>query len=187
MIQRKQWMSILCIAMAVMVLFTGCGKKKTSKLEKGDISSGTVVMMVGDYQVRYSEVMAYCYFLKCQYEDSFGKELWNYKLSENETIGDQAKQEIVNMITQLKVISGVAQEQEVSLSADEQDEALRQAESLVQNAPNGERNVSTCHYLDTDSAMIDGKKWNLLEFAKEMEKRGIMFAPMELCQVSERG
>ena len=96
--------------MAVMVLFTGCGKKKTSKLEKGDISSGTVVMMVGDYQVRYSEVMAYCYFLKCQYEESFGKELWNYKLSENETIGDQAKQEIVNMITQLKVISGVAQE-----------------------------------------------------------------------------
>ena len=53
--------------------------------------------------------------------------------------------------------------------------------------PNGERNVSTCHYLDADSAMIDGKKWNLLEFAKEMEKRGIMIAPMELCQVPERG
>ena len=49
------------------------------------------------------------------------------------------------------------------------------------------RLASTCHYLDADSAMIDGKKWNLLEFAKEMEKRGIMFAPMELCQVSERG
>ena len=51
---------------------------------------------------------------------------------------------------------------------------LADGESLVQNAPNGERNVSTCHYLDADSAMIDGKKWNLLEFAKEMEKRGIM-------------
>lgn len=48
---------------------------------------------------------------------------------------------------------------------------LADGESLVQNAPNGERNVSTCHYLDADSAMIDGKKWNLLEFAKEMEKR----------------
>ena len=47
---------------------------------------------------------------------------------------------------------------------------LADGESLVQNAPNGERNVSTCHYLDADSAMIDGKKWNLLEFAKEMEK-----------------
>ena len=64
---------------------------------------------------------------------------------------------------------------------------LSDGESLVQNAPNGERNVSTCHYLDADSAMIDGKKWNLLEIAKEMEKRGIMLAPMELCQVPERG
>ena len=64
---------------------------------------------------------------------------------------------------------------------------LADGESLVQNAPNGERNVSTCHYLDAESAMIDGKKWNLLEFAKEMEKRGIMIAPMELCQVPERG
>ncbi len=64
---------------------------------------------------------------------------------------------------------------------------LSDGESLVQNAPNGERNVSTCHYLDADSAMIDGKKWNLLEFAKEMEKRGIMLAPMELCRVPERG
>ena len=133
--QRKKWISGLCIAMAAALVFTGCGNKKSSKEEKGTkVSSGTVVMMVGDDQVRYSEVMAYCYFLKCQYEDSFGKELWQYKLDDNETIGDQAKQEIVNMITQLKVISGVAQQQEVSLSADEQDEALRQAESLVQNA-----------------------------------------------------
>ena len=64
---------------------------------------------------------------------------------------------------------------------------LSDGESLVQNAPNGERNVSTCHYLDAESAMIDGKKWNLLEFAKEMEKRGIILAPMELCRVPERG
>ena len=35
--------------------------------------------------------------------------------------------------------------------------------------------------------MIDGKKWNLLEFAKEMEKRGIMFAPMVLCQGIGKG
>lgn len=131
---NKKFRSGLCMLMAVALLVSGCGHKKTTKVENGNISSGTVVMMVGDDQVRYSEVMAYCYFLKCQYEESFGKELWSYKLGDNETIGDQAKQEIVNMITQLKIISGVAQEQNVSLSADEQDEALRQAESLVQNA-----------------------------------------------------
>ena len=142
--QRKKWISGLCIAMAAALVFTGCGHKKSSREEKGTtVSSGTVVMMVGDDQVRYSEVMAYCYFLKCQYEDSFGKELWQYKLDDNETIGDQAKQEIVNMITQLKVISDVAQQQEVSLSADEQDEALRQAESLVQKLP-GELQAVVC-------------------------------------------
>ena len=64
---------------------------------------------------------------------------------------------------------------------------LSDGESLVQNAPNGERNVSTCRYIDADSAMIDGKKWNLLEFAKEMEKRGIMIFSMEPRQVPERG
>jgi len=63
---------------------------------------------------------------------------------------------------------------------------LADGESLVQNAPNGERNVSTCHYLDADSAMIDGKKWNLLEFAKEMEKRGIML-PRWCCARYRKG
>ena len=64
---------------------------------------------------------------------------------------------------------------------------LADGESLVQNAPKWRAERIHLHYLDADSAMIDGKKWNLLEFAKEMEKRGIMLAPMELCQVPERG
>lgn len=64
---------------------------------------------------------------------------------------------------------------------------LADGESIVQNAPNGERNVSTCHYIDADFAIIDGKTWNLLEFAKEMEKRGILFCPMEPHQILERG
>lgn len=49
---------------------------------------------------------------------------------------------------------------------------LADGESLVQNAPNGERNVSTCHYLDADSAMIDGKNgtsWNSQKRWKERD------------------
>lgn len=136
MFKSRKWIPGVCIMTAAALLFTGCGfQKKSSKVEKkGNVSAGTVVMMVGDAQVRYSEVMAYSYFLKCQYESSFGKELWKYQLGSNETIGDQAKQEIVNMITQLKIISAVAQKQSVGLTADEQDEALRQAEDLVHNA-----------------------------------------------------
>ena len=48
---------------------------------------------------------------------------------------------------------------------------LSDGESLVQNAPNGERNVSTCHYLDAESAMIDGKKWNFWNLRKRWRKR----------------
>jgi DNA uptake protein ComE-like DNA-binding protein len=131
---------IIAAVLAVSLCVTGCSiGKKSSKVESGDVSSGSVVMIVGDHQVKYSEVLAYCYFLKCQYEESFGKELWSYELSEGETIGDQAKQEIVNMITQLKIISSVAEKEGVSLSAEEQDEALQQAQTLVNSASDEDR------------------------------------------------
>jgi DNA uptake protein ComE-like DNA-binding protein len=120
--------------LAASLCMTGCSIGKKSKVESGDVSANSVVMMVGDRQVRYSEVLAYCYFLKCQYEESFGKELWSYEIGDNETIGDQAKQEIVNMITQLKIISSVAEQQGVSLTAEEQDEAMQQAQTLVGSA-----------------------------------------------------
>ncbi len=123
------------VLLSTAVLLSGCGKKeKEVKLETGDISENSVVMMVGEEPVRFSEIRDYCYFLKCQYEGSFGEELWEYPLGESETIGDRAKQEVVNMITQLKIISATAQQQGVELTADEKDEALRRAEELLDNA-----------------------------------------------------
>ncbi len=125
----------MAVVLSVTLLFSGCKQKDAkAELETGDISENSVVMMVGDEPVRFSEIRAYCYFLKCQYEGSFGEELWNYPLGESETIGDKAKQEVVNMITQLKIISATAQQQEVELTADEKDEALRRAEELVGQA-----------------------------------------------------
>lgn len=121
--------------LSVLLCFSGCGKKKkNAKLETGDVSSDSVVMLVGNEAVRFSELQTYCYFLKCQYEGSFGSELWDYPLGESETIGDQAKQEIVNMIVQLKIITAKAEEQNIQLTADEQDEALQHAEAMMDNA-----------------------------------------------------
>lgn len=125
----------MMVVLTLSVGFSGCGfRNKDAKLETGDVSNNSVVMLVGNDDVRLSEIKAYCYFLKCQYEGSFGEELWEYPLGNSETIGDQAKQEIVNMITQMKIISAKAREQKISLTADEQDEALQQAEELVNNA-----------------------------------------------------
>lgn len=134
--QKKKMMSLAAgIMLGTALLLSGCSKKeKGVELETGDISENSVVMLVGDDPVRFHEIHAYCYFLKCQYEGSFGEELWEYPLGESETIGDRAKQEVVNMITQLKIISATAQAQGVELTADEKDEALRHAEELIEKA-----------------------------------------------------
>lgn len=133
--KRKMILPGLLAGVMAGMLLTGCTLgKKDNKLETGEISNDSVVMLVGGESVRLTEIKTYCYFLKCQYEDSFGEELWEYPVSSTETIGDKAKQEIVNMITQLKVIHATALEQGVSLTAEEQDQALQQAEELVGNA-----------------------------------------------------
>ena len=128
----------ICICMAVSMLCSGCasndkGTKKRSnvKLETGEIAEDSIVMAVGNEGVRYSEMLHYRYLLQRQYKGSFSEELWNYELEEGKTIGDEAKQEIVGMITQLKVIKTEAKAEKVRLSNDEVDEALQQAEAVM--------------------------------------------------------
>lgn len=130
-----------CIAVAAAMLCSGCasggkGQKKRSnvKLETGDITEDSIVMAVGNEGVRYSEMLHYRYLLQHQYEGSFSEELWSYELEEGKTIGDEAKQEIVGMITQLKVIKTEAKAEKIRLSNDEIDEALQQAETVMSSA-----------------------------------------------------
>lgn len=127
-----------CMAVAVSMLCSGCASKdkgtkgrSSVKLETGEIAEDSIVMAVGNEGVRYSEMLHYRYLLQRQYEGSFSKELWNYELEEGKTIGDEAKQEIVGMITQLKVIKAEAKTEKISLSNDEIDEALQQAEAVM--------------------------------------------------------
>lgn len=122
---------------------TGCGKKEKTgggiRLENGDITGTSIVIRVGDEGVKYSEVQNYCYLLKKQYEGSFGKKLWKYDLGNSLTIGDEAKEEIINMVTQLKVICANAKDQDISLTNDERDDALKLAEKLVSAATDSEK------------------------------------------------
>ena len=129
---------IMCVLLSVSVILPGCSKgsgtTKRVKIETGDISDTSIVMKIGNTGVKYSEVRNYCYLLKCQYEASFGAGLWKYQLDKDTTIGDEAKQEIVNIITQLKIIRKTADDMQISLTSDEKDEALRHAEEIVNSA-----------------------------------------------------
>lgn len=135
--KRSFFNVFISVILASSFVFTGCSKKinKTSvRLEKGDITEKSVVMKIGDTGVKYSEIRNYCYLLKCQYEGKFGEKLWKYKLGDEGTVGDKAKQEIVNMITQLKVIRATAESEDVALTSEEKEEAVQEAEALMKLA-----------------------------------------------------
>ncbi len=136
--KSKTFFSCLCAGILILGIFTGCNEKGTvgigNRLETGEVQENSVVIRVGDTGVRYREVRNYCYLLKEQYESGFGKKIWDYELDDGSTIGDEAKEEIINMITQLKVISATAESENVTLTNDEKDEALRKAEKLMENA-----------------------------------------------------
>ena len=142
MIKNKYIKSAICVMLSASIVFSGCGKnketaKKTVKsvrLETGEITQNSIVMKVGDTGVKYEEMLNYCYLLKKQYQKSFGKELWNYKLDDDTSIGDKAKKEIVSMVTQLKIIGENAAKQGVALDDDEKDQALLDAEALIKDA-----------------------------------------------------
>lgn len=129
---------VLYVFLIALLALSGCSKEsisiKRQKLETGDIKDTSIVIKVGDTDVKYSEVRNYCYLLKCQYEDNFGKELWQYKLDSDSTIGDEARQEVASLITQLKIIKKTAENMKVALTSDEKNEAVRNAEEIVNNA-----------------------------------------------------
>lgn len=144
MIKKSKWMAVgLSICIAVAGVCTGCGNSKIGtkkvKLAAGTPDKDSIVMSVGSDGVEYSEMMNYAYLLKRQYEGNFGSELWNYSLGGNKTVGAQAKQEIVNMVTQLKVIAQAADRNEVSLTNDEKDEAMQKAEKIMEKVSDSDK------------------------------------------------
>lgn len=136
--RNKRMLALSLAGLLVVSVLSGCSSDKKLgggvKLENGEIQENSIVIAVGDIGVKYNEVLSYCYLLKEQYEDSFGSEVWNYRLEEGKTIGDEAKEEVINMITQLKIIGATARKEDVSLTNDEKDEALQKAEAVVGKA-----------------------------------------------------
>lgn len=136
---KRMIAGILAGTFAFGMLLTGCSGKSSItgnkvKLDQGTIEENSIVITVGDTGVKYSEVQNYCYLMKKQYEGSFGNKIWDYTVDDSKTIGDEAKEEIINMITQLKIICATAEEENVSLTNDEKDEALQKAEEIIETA-----------------------------------------------------
>ena len=51
----------------------------------------------------------------------------------------------------------------------------------------GERQFCICHYLDDTHAKIDGKAWQLQEFAKEMARNDVIYMPLTMRALEVKG
>lgn len=129
-----------CLLMASALLFSLTGCKEKASEQKGSTNPvpsvqeakdnsdtedtkenrGQLAVTVGNNKVYYNEAMLYFQFMKAQYESYFGDQVWSYNLGSGTTFEDQAKEEILNLITQTKVVLDKSDSYKVSLSEEEE-------------------------------------------------------------------
>lgn len=63
---------------------------------------GETVLTVDGEKVSYSEAILYLKYIQTYYENIFGSTIWDYDLG-NKTIGDLAKQDVIDTITERKI------------------------------------------------------------------------------------
>lgn len=132
---KKIYKSFLLLILAASFVVTGCqngqNKEQTNKAksseEEESQSQEPYAIKVGDETVFYNEIMVYVLLLKQQYEPSLGEQIWDYNTSNETRFEDMAKEEVMDEIIQLKIISNKAKELGIELDEDEKEEALETA------------------------------------------------------------
>ncbi|MFA9464459.1 MAG: peptidylprolyl isomerase [Velocimicrobium sp.] len=122
-IKRKlSWIVLLVVS--IVIVLEGCNRveKKVGKQSESESESETILMAVGEETVSMEEAKTYVYFLKHQYEGSIGRVIWDYKL-EGEALNDYAKEQIQNLLAQIKILKQEAAKQGIELTGDEMEEA----------------------------------------------------------------
>lgn len=105
-------------------------EKSTEKVEEGELKSDSIVITVGRETVTYAQMLVYAYILQEMYNPAFGEELWQYELDSESTMEDYAREELVSMVTQIKVIGLQAEKQDVMLDNDEKTEMAGKAQEF---------------------------------------------------------
>lgn len=131
---KKCLLSVFALFLALALM--GCGKVETvlkkTQVEEGELSRKSVVMVINDETVTYEEMMAYIYFLKKQYEPQVGNKIWGYQLKEGQTVEDVAKESLIRMAMQVKIIAGQARKEGISLDNDEKAEVNQIAAAFME-------------------------------------------------------
>lgn len=107
--------------------------EKAVKVEDGTMSENSTVIAVGQTSVSYREYKMYYYFMQNQYDELLGDQVWKQSAGSDKTIGQEAIEDVLRMIIQVKVICKVADSLGVSLEADEKEDADYNAKKLCES------------------------------------------------------
>lgn len=114
-------------------------KSAAPKQEEDDtsVSSGNLMVSIGDTRVYYNEAMVYLRLAQEKYEKEYGKGIWQADILGNgNTFGSMLKEEVIHQLTELKIIKAEALKKEIILTEEELAEAASYAkdhfESLSQ-------------------------------------------------------
>lgn len=133
---KKIYRLFLILILIASFAVTGCQKEQkeeqtideeSSQTEDDVLSEESYAITVGEETVYYNEAMVYVLLLKQEYEPSLGEEIWDYDTGEGISFEDKAKQEVIDEIIQLKIISSKAKELGIELDEDEKEEAIETA------------------------------------------------------------
>ncbi|MFV0341654.1 MAG: peptidylprolyl isomerase [Anaerocolumna sp.] len=93
---------------------------------------GELVVKIGDHKVYYSEAMIYFQVIKSRYESFYGESIWSYDI-DGQSFEDAAKEEILNLITQTKIINDKLEKYQITLTDEEEASIKDNAEEFLDN------------------------------------------------------
>lgn len=125
--KNKCLKTVLAVAMAGAVLFTGCGINKNATLVNIDKGKDTISMGYGNFYARFTQSM-----YDGMYSGYIGDEMWSQKQ------GDQTMEELVkeNILTSMEegyVLQKHAEEYDVKLSDKEKKAITKAAKKFIKN------------------------------------------------------
>ena len=132
-------------------------KQDTEAQEQAN--SGELMAMVGDSKVYYNEAMVYLKSAQQKYEKDYGNSIWSADILGNgETFGNMIKDEVMNQITELKIICAEAAKEGITLSEEE----LSDANSYAKEHFDGLKAEDIDRYLITEELLRKIYAENLL-------------------------